>query len=69
MKTTEEHSKHNNIYRSLYENKKKVPDVVYRIYNKKYIIPQLSEGFKDIVDINPEIPNRDTHSKYYFYLY
>ena len=69
MKTTEEHSRHNNIYRSLYENKKKIPDVVYRIYNKKYIVPQLSEGFKDIVDINPEIPNRDTHSKYYFYLY
>ena len=69
MKTTEEHSKHNNVYRSLYENKKKIPDVVYRIYNKKYIVPQLSEGFKDIVEINPEIPNRDTHSKYYFYLY
>ena len=69
MNTTEEHSKHNNIYRLLYENKNRVPNIAYKIYNKKYIEPQLSEGFKDIVDIIPEIPIRDTHSKYYFYLY
>jgi bifunctional polynucleotide phosphatase/kinase len=69
MNTTEEHARHNNMYRYLYQNKEKVPDIVYRIFNKKYKLPQLSEGFKDIVNINPEVPSRVTDSKYYFYLY
>lgn len=69
MNTTEEHSKHNNMYRYLYENNKKISDIVYKVYNKNYSIPQLSEGFKDIVKINPEIPNKNIESKYYFYLY
>ena len=69
MITSEEHSKHNNMYRFLYQEKEKVPDLVYRIYKKKHKAPELSEGFKDIVYIYPEIPSRTNDSKYYFYLY
>jgi bifunctional polynucleotide phosphatase/kinase len=69
MNVNEEHAKHNNLFRFLYKNKKKVPELVYRIYNKNYKVPELSEGFKDIVNINADVPNINTDPKYYFFLY
>ena len=69
MTTTENHSQHNNMYRYLYQNKKKVPTIVYRNYNKLFEYPDKNEGISEIIEINPELPTKNTDSKYYFYLY
>ncbi len=69
MLTTENHSMHNNYYRYLYKNQKFVPTLVYNMYKKKYEEPELSEGFYEILDINPEIPLKSTDNRYYFYLF
>ncbi len=59
-------AKHNNYYRYLYENKELVPNLVYNIYNKKYIKPEISEGFNLIIDI---CSNYKTEKEYFNYLF
>jgi len=66
MTTTFYHALHNNMYRYLYMNSKFVPMIAYHIYNKKYEEPDMSEGYYEIKDINPEIPDK---TNYYLYLF
>jgi bifunctional polynucleotide phosphatase/kinase len=69
MTTTIQHAKHNNIYRYIYQNKLKVPTLVYNIYKNKFQEPELEEGYYEILKINPEVPSKLTNSKYYLYLF
>lgn len=69
MTTTENHSRHNSMYRYLYENKPHIPSLVYNIYKKKYEKPSLQEGFYEIININPELPSKANDSNYFYYLY
>ncbi len=69
MKTTENHALHNNMYRYLYKNSNKVPIVVYRTYSKNFEKPTISEGFYEVSEINPSIPNKKLEPEYFNYLY
>jgi len=68
MMTTEEHAKHNNMYRYIYEDAKKIPALVYNIYKKKYQEPTKKEGFEEIVKIYSKLPNV-SNKNYYQYLF
>ena len=50
-------SYHLNLYRSLYENKSKVPEVVYMKYKKEFEYP-LEEDWGEIIDYHPHIPRK-----------
>lgn len=50
-------SYHLNIYRSLYENKKKIPEIVYMKYKKEFEYP-LKEDWDDIIDYMPHISRK-----------
>jgi bifunctional polynucleotide phosphatase/kinase len=69
MSTTENHSRHNAMYRYLYQNKPYIPSLVFNIYKKKYEKPTLQEGYSEIININPELPSKTNNSKYFYYLY
>jgi bifunctional polynucleotide phosphatase/kinase len=69
MTTTEEHSKHNNMYRYLYKNEKKVPEIVYKIYNKNFTYPNKDEGIDEIININLDLLDININKNYYYYLY
>jgi bifunctional polynucleotide phosphatase/kinase len=69
--TTIDIAMHNNHYRHYitYDYKMpalSVPDIVYRIYNKKYVKPELSEGFDKIYNIEPDAP---LDKKYFLFYY
>lgn len=66
INTSENHSKHNNIYRELYCNSKRVPLLVYNIYKKKFQKPELSEGFDKLVEYTPISPR---NLEYYNFLF
>jgi len=57
---TIEAAKHMNFYRQLITNGKhrRVPDVGYNVFKSRYVAPDKSEGFKDIIKI-PFIPTFD----------
>ena len=65
MKTSLEHSKHNNVYRSLTSNTELIPDIVYNIYKSKFEEPKITEGVNEIVEVEPEYPD---DKKYFMYL-
>ena len=55
---------HLNIYRSLFENHKKIPSIVYNIYKKQYESPIVNDY--DSIEINyPTITKK--HNKYYLF--
>ena len=69
MKTTENHSLHNNMYRFLHKNCNKVPIIVYRTFNKKFEKPKIEEGFNEVKEIYPSLPSKKLEPEYYYYLY
>lgn len=56
MLTSRELSKHNNSYRFFVGEKEYIPDIVYKIYDKKFIKPSLLEGFSEIIKVKPTMP-------------
>lgn len=66
MKTSQELSKHNSLYRMHKDNKQPIPELVYRCYNKKYEKPTLDEGFEEIIDIYPENIDDPLYNLYLF---
>ena len=80
-------AKHMNYYRAFTENKilipegdslkttpsetLRVPDIGYNLYKSKFEMPELNEGFDEIITINPNIKfdneiNKKLFFKYYF---
>ena len=47
---------HNNLYRNYKYNINPIPEIAYNIFNSKYEKPVLSEGFNEIIIINPMKP-------------
>lgn len=68
--TSYEISNHNNIYRSLINESKIIPRIVYNIFKKKYQKPNCNEGFNEIVNMEfiLDISNIDKNI-YFKYLY
>ena len=69
MDTSKELSMHNNYYRCYLSNNTKtlIPEIAYKMFNKKFIYPTKNEGFDNIV-----VQNLCDHEKsdyYYYYLY
>ena len=58
---------HNNIYRHLTKNVPIVPKIAYNIFSKKLEIPDINEGFKDIVELNESYANDDPIYKQYLF--
>ncbi len=69
MKTTANHSLHNNMYRFIHKNSNKVPIIVYRTFSKKFEKPIIEEGFYEVKEIYPSIPSKKLEPEYYYYLY
>jgi len=64
-------AKHMNYYRAFTENKILIPDIAYNLYKSKFEMPELNEGFEDIITINPNMnftnkENEKLFFKYYF---
>jgi bifunctional polynucleotide phosphatase/kinase len=57
MTTSIELSKHNNAYRFFIGEKEYIPDIVYKIYSKKFQMPTLMEGFTEVINVDPTMPN------------
>jgi bifunctional polynucleotide phosphatase/kinase len=64
VKTDYELAYHLNLYRSLYENKNKVPEIVYMKYRKHFEYPDESDWNK-VIEYHPHIPKKI--NKYYLY--
>jgi bifunctional polynucleotide phosphatase/kinase len=64
VKTSYELAYHLNLYRSLYESKNKVPEIVYMKYRKNFEYPDESDWDK-IIEYHPHIPKKV--NKYYLY--
>ena len=62
--TSKELAKHLNIYRSLYENKNKIPDIVYFKYDKDYEDID-KEEWNQIIEYHPHISKKI--NKYFLY--
>lgn len=56
--------RHLDAYRSYQKKIKRLPDVAFAVFNKKYQEPELSEGFDNLVDHIPNIP--DEIKRYWF---
>ncbi len=69
MDIPENLSKHLNHMRVMQSHGKieKIPEVAYRVYNKKYEVPTLNEGIDKIVDVPFMYKGNDT--KYFLYHY
>lgn len=63
--------KHNNIYRNLREDKKIVPDFVYRMMKSRFIEPTKKEGFSKVIKIKftLSIKSEKNYKLYCMYLY
>lgn len=59
------HSKHNSHFRSLISDCEAIPDVAYRVINKKFIKPSLSEGLDEIVEQKFIFNKKDKNYKKY----
>jgi bifunctional polynucleotide phosphatase/kinase len=57
-------AKHLNIYRNLFQNKNKVPDIVYYKYDKEYEEPN-EDDWLEIIEYHPHISKKI--NKYYLY--
>lgn len=64
VKTSYELAYHLNLYRSLYEDKNKVPEIVYMKYRKHFEYPDESDWGK-IIEYHPRVPKKV--NKYYLY--
>jgi bifunctional polynucleotide phosphatase/kinase len=64
VKTTYELAYHLNLYRSLYESKNRVPEIVYMKYRKSFEFPDESD-WDEIIEYHPHIPKKI--NKYYLY--
>lgn len=65
--TSEELSRHNNIYRNILTNGKTdiIPTIVYRMFNKQYKEPSLEEGFYKIDKMEFKLNKEEVDLKYY----
>jgi len=57
VNTSYDLSYHLNLYRSLYKNKNKVPEIVYMKYKKEFEYP-LQNDWDEIIDYHPHIPRK-----------
>ena len=64
VKTTYELAYHLNLYRSLFENKNKIPEIVYMKYRKNFEYPDESD-WDEIIEYHPHITKKV--NKYYLY--
>lgn len=64
VKTTYELAYHLNLYRSLYESKNRVPEIVYMKYRKNFEYPDDSD-WNEVIEYHPHIPKKI--NKYYLY--
>lgn len=64
VKTSYELAYHLNLYRSLYENKNKIPEIVYMKYRKNFEYPNESD-WGQIIEYHPPILKKV--NKYYLY--
>jgi bifunctional polynucleotide phosphatase/kinase len=64
VNTSYDLSYHLNLYRSLYEGKRKVPEIVYMKYRKEFEYP-LEKDWDEIIDYHPHI-SRKINEKYLF---
>ena len=55
---------HLNLYRSLFENKNKIPEIVYMKYRKNFEYPDESD-WDEIIEYHPHITKKV--NKYYLY--
>jgi bifunctional polynucleotide phosphatase/kinase len=59
---------HNAMYRFIQNEAPRIPDIVYKVYNKKYEPPSHAEGIKEIVKIKPNfIIYNENYTKLYLY--
>lgn len=67
--TSRELSNHNNKYRSIKNKREIVPEIAYRIYNKKFEEPSLDEGFNTLekIDFKLNIEDNDLPQYNLFY--
>ena len=59
-------SLHNNYYRFYKGYKNLVPKIVYNIYKKKFQMPDLEEGFMEIINGVANIPSDELYMKYLY---
>ena len=64
VKTSYELAYHLNLFRSLYQNKNKVPEIVYMKYRKMFEYPEASE-WGEIIEYHPHISKKI--NKYFLY--
>ncbi len=71
MDIPENLSKHLNHMRVLKSKGKieKIPEVAYRVYNKKYEKPDLNEGIDKIIEIPFSFKGNDEDAKLFLYHY
>lgn len=63
---TEKLAKHLNKYRMITDENKYVPDITYNVYNKKFIKPDKSEGFNEIIFYKFHIDENIINKKYFY---
>jgi bifunctional polynucleotide phosphatase/kinase len=56
---------HNNYYRYLVHDKKKIPRIAYNIFKSKYTCPTTDEGFEQVIDM----PFQNETSDSFWYMY
>lgn len=66
MTTSRELSKHNNYFRHITANVKIIQEIAYRTYNSKFVKPELTEGFTEILEAHCSSPK---NHNYYLFLY
>lgn len=64
-------AKHMNYYREIKTGQERIPDIAYNVYKSKFEMPELNEGFDEIILINPNIKfdnkkDEKDFFKYYF---
>lgn len=69
FQTSKLHSMHNNFYRNYEKNIKFVPTIAYNIYNKKFVDPEIEEGFYSIEKMEFILDVDKISKSYYKYYY
>jgi len=65
--TDEKVAKHNNHYRSFTKNIKLIPDIAYRVYKKKFVMPLKKEGFTNVITIKFNLDEKIDKSYFLYY--
>ncbi|CRL02547.1 CLUMA_CG015864, isoform A [Clunio marinus] len=71
LNVTYDQAKHNNIFRALTgSDHQKINEMVFNIYKKKYVEPNIKEGFADILKVNfiPKFKDIEQEKLYKMYL-